>query len=57
VKEPDSIAFVIDDEALARDGIQSLIRSIGVRTRESVIAKHALNILDCSDSCVTHGED
>ena|SRR5271154_3895055 len=31
MKEPESIVFVIDDEALIRDGIQSLIKSIGIR--------------------------
>ena len=31
MKEADPIVFVIDDESLIRDGIQSLIRSIGIR--------------------------
>jgi FixJ family two-component response regulator len=31
MKELDPIVFVIDDDALIRDGIQSLIRSIGLR--------------------------
>jgi FixJ family two-component response regulator len=31
MKEPDPIVFVIDDDALIRDGIRSLIRSIGLR--------------------------
>jgi FixJ family two-component response regulator len=31
MKEPDPIVFVIDDDKLIRDGIQSLIRSIGLR--------------------------
>jgi FixJ family two-component response regulator len=31
MKEPDPIVFVIDDDALIRDGIKSLIRSIGLR--------------------------
>jgi FixJ family two-component response regulator len=31
MKEPDPIVYVIDDDALIRDGIQSLIRSIGLR--------------------------
>jgi len=31
MKEPDPIVFVIDDEALIRDGLRSLIRSIGLR--------------------------
>jgi FixJ family two-component response regulator len=31
MKEPEPIVFVIDDEAMIREGIQSLIRSIGLR--------------------------
>jgi FixJ family two-component response regulator len=31
MKESDPIVFVIDDDALIRDGIQSLIRSVGLR--------------------------
>ena len=31
MKEPDPIVFVIDDEALIRDGIRSLVRSVGLR--------------------------
>src|SRR5208282_1532423 len=31
MKDQEPIVYVIDDEALIRDGIQSLIRSIGVR--------------------------
>ena len=31
MKEPEPIVFVIDDDALIRDGISSLIRSIGLR--------------------------
>ena len=31
MRAPESIVFVIDDEALIRDGIQSLIKSIGIR--------------------------
>lgn len=31
MREPDPIVFVIDDDALIRDGIQSLLKSIGVR--------------------------
>jgi FixJ family two-component response regulator len=31
MKEADPIVFVIDDDALIRDGIQSLIKSIGLR--------------------------
>ena len=45
MKEPDPIVFVIDDDALIRDGIQSLIKSIGLRVetfasaREFMLAK------------------
>jgi len=31
MKEPDPIVFVIDDDAMIRDGIKSLIRSVGLR--------------------------
>lgn len=31
MKEPEPIVFVIDDDALIRDGIQSLLKSIGLR--------------------------
>jgi FixJ family two-component response regulator len=31
MKEPESIVFVIDDEKLIRDGLQSLLRSVGLR--------------------------
>src|SRR6201996_1103935 len=31
MKEPDPIVFVIDDDALIRDGIHSLIKSVGLR--------------------------
>jgi FixJ family two-component response regulator len=31
MREPDPIVFVIDDDDLIRDGIQSLIRSVGLR--------------------------
>lgn len=33
MKEPDSIVFVIDDDALIRDGIHSLIKTIGLRAQ------------------------
>ena len=45
MREPDPIVFVIDDDALIRDGIQSLIKSIGLRVetfasaRDFMIAK------------------
>ena len=31
MREPDPIVFVIDDDVLIRDGIQSLIKSVGLR--------------------------
>ena len=31
MKEPEPIVFVIDDDALIREGIQSLMRSAGLR--------------------------
>jgi FixJ family two-component response regulator len=31
MKEPDPIVFIIDDDALIRDGIKSLVKSIGLR--------------------------
>jgi FixJ family two-component response regulator len=46
MKEPDPIVFVIDDDALIRDGIQSLIKSIGLRAetfpsaRDFMLAQH-----------------
>jgi FixJ family two-component response regulator len=39
MKEPDPIVFVIDDDALIRDGIQSLIRSIGLRAESFASAR------------------
>jgi FixJ family two-component response regulator len=33
MREQDPIVFVIDDESLIRDGIQSLIRSVGLRAQ------------------------
>lgn len=45
MKEADPIVFVIDDDALIREGIQSLIKSIGIRAvtfasaREFMLAK------------------
>jgi FixJ family two-component response regulator len=33
MKEPDAIVFVIDDDALIRDGMQSLIKTIGLRVQ------------------------
>ena len=31
MKEPDSIVFVIDDDRMIREGLQSLIKSVGLR--------------------------
>lgn len=39
MREPDPIVFVIDDDALIRDGIQSLIRSIGLRAETFASAR------------------
>jgi FixJ family two-component response regulator len=47
MKEPDPIVFVIDDDRLIRDGLQSLIRSVGLRVetfasaQEFLVAKRA----------------
>ena len=39
MREKDAIVFVIDDDALIRDGIQSLIRSIGLRVETYASAR------------------
>jgi FixJ family two-component response regulator len=39
MKELEPVVFVIDDEALIRDGIQSLIRSIGLRAETFASAR------------------
>ncbi|MGD0730822.1 MAG: response regulator transcription factor [Terracidiphilus sp.] len=39
MKEPDPIVFVIDDDALIRDGIQSLIKSVGLRAETFASAR------------------
>ncbi len=39
MREPDPIVFVIDDDALIRDGIQSLIKSIGLRVETFASAR------------------
>jgi FixJ family two-component response regulator len=47
MKEPDPIVFVIDDDRLIRDGLQSLVRSVGLRVetfasaQEFLVAKRA----------------
>jgi FixJ family two-component response regulator len=33
MKEPDPIVFVIDDDRMVREGLQSLIRSVGLRVK------------------------
>jgi FixJ family two-component response regulator len=42
MKEPDSIVFVIDDEKLIRDGLQSLIKSVGLRVETFASAQDFL---------------
>jgi FixJ family two-component response regulator len=42
IKEPDSIVFVIDDEKLIRDGLQSLIKSVGLRVETFASAQDFL---------------
>jgi FixJ family two-component response regulator len=39
MKEPEPIVFVIDDDEMIRDGIQSLIRSIGLRAETFASAR------------------
>jgi FixJ family two-component response regulator len=39
MKEPDPIIFVIDDDALIRDGIKSLIKSVGLRVEAFASAR------------------
>ncbi|MGA2718814.1 MAG: response regulator transcription factor [Candidatus Acidiferrales bacterium] len=42
MKEPDPIVFVIDDDRLIRDGLQSLIRSVGLRVETFASAQEFL---------------
>jgi FixJ family two-component response regulator len=42
MKEPDPIVFVIDDDRLIRDGLQSLIRSVGLRVETFASAQDFL---------------
>jgi FixJ family two-component response regulator len=42
MKEPDSIVFVIDDDRLIREGLQSLIKSVGLRVETFASAKDFL---------------
>lgn len=39
MREPDPIVYVIDDDALIRDGIQSLVKSIGLRVEAFASAR------------------
>jgi FixJ family two-component response regulator len=43
VKEPDSIVFVIDDERMIREGLQSLIKSVGLRVETYASAQEFLS--------------
>ena len=42
MKEPDSIVFVIDDDRMIREGLQSLIRSVGLRVETFASAQDFL---------------
>jgi FixJ family two-component response regulator len=42
MKEPDSIVFVIDDDRLIREGLQSLIKSVGLRVETFASAQDFL---------------
>ena len=42
MKEPDSIVFVIDDDRMIREGLQSLIRSVGLRVEMFASAQEFL---------------
>lgn len=42
MKEPDAIVFVIDDDRLIRDGLQSLIKSVGLRVETFASAQDFL---------------
>lgn len=42
MKEPDPIVFVIDDDRLIREGLQSLIRSVGLRVETFASAQDFL---------------
>jgi FixJ family two-component response regulator len=49
MREPDPIVFVIDDDALIRDGIKSLIRSIGLRAETFASARDFM-LTKCPDA-------
>ena len=42
MKEPDPIVFVIDDDRMIRDGLQSLIKSVGLRVQTFASAQDFL---------------
>ena len=42
MKEQDPIVFVIDDDKMIRDGLQSLIRSVGLRVETFASAQEFL---------------
>jgi FixJ family two-component response regulator len=42
MKQPDSIVFVLDDDKLIREGLQSLIRSVGLRAETFASAQDFL---------------
>ena len=42
MKEPDPIVFVIDDDRMIREGLQSLIKSIGLRVETFASAQDFL---------------
>ena len=42
MKEPDPIVFVIDDDRMIREGLQSLIRSVGLRVETFASAQDFL---------------
>lgn len=42
MKEPEAIVFVIDDERLIRDGLQSLVKSVGLRVETFASAQDFL---------------
>jgi FixJ family two-component response regulator len=41
-KEPESIVYIIDDDRLVRDGLQSLVRSVGLRAETFASAQDFL---------------
>jgi FixJ family two-component response regulator len=49
MREPDSIVFVIDDDALIRDGIKSLVQSVGLHV-ETFASAHAFMLTKRPDT-------